>query len=96
MNTGLWNMGSGLSAARSPGMTDEGSTDAGPPALHDGFLHLSDKPGFGLDPDWDFVEKYRVKQVPYPLTAFPAQAGIHFSTARTAEEWSPAFAGTAE
>jgi len=31
------------------------------PELRDGFLHLSDKPGFGLDPDWDFVEKYRVK-----------------------------------
>jgi len=29
------------------------------PELRDGFLHLSDKPGFGLDPDWAFVEKYR-------------------------------------
>jgi D-galactarolactone cycloisomerase len=29
------------------------------PVLRDGFLHLPDKPGFGLDPDWGFVEKYR-------------------------------------
>ncbi len=30
------------------------------PHLHDGHLTISDKPGFGLDVDWSFVEKYRV------------------------------------
>jgi L-alanine-DL-glutamate epimerase-like enolase superfamily enzyme len=29
------------------------------PVLRDGYLHLGDKPGFGLHPDWRFVEKYR-------------------------------------
>jgi D-galactarolactone cycloisomerase len=29
------------------------------PELRDGHLHISDKPGFGLDPDWAFVERYR-------------------------------------
>jgi L-alanine-DL-glutamate epimerase-like enolase superfamily enzyme len=31
------------------------------PVLRDGYLYLSDKPGFGLDPDWGFVEKYRAR-----------------------------------
>ena len=31
------------------------------PVFRDGYLYLSDKPGFGLDPDWGFVEKYRVR-----------------------------------
>jgi D-galactarolactone cycloisomerase len=30
------------------------------PELRDGHLHIGDKPGFGLDPDWAFVERYRV------------------------------------
>src|SRR5437762_14002428 len=29
------------------------------------------------------------------LTGFPAKAGIHFSAAREADQWVPAFAGTA-
>jgi L-alanine-DL-glutamate epimerase-like enolase superfamily enzyme len=29
------------------------------PHLHDGRLQISDKPGFGLEIDWDFVEKYK-------------------------------------
>jgi L-alanine-DL-glutamate epimerase-like enolase superfamily enzyme len=28
------------------------------PELHDGHLHLNDKPGFGLEVDWAFVDKY--------------------------------------
>jgi L-alanine-DL-glutamate epimerase-like enolase superfamily enzyme len=28
------------------------------PELRDGYLHLGDKPGFGLEVDWDFVGKY--------------------------------------
>jgi L-alanine-DL-glutamate epimerase-like enolase superfamily enzyme len=30
------------------------------PELRDGHLHLGDKPGFGLDIDWEFVERHRV------------------------------------
>ena len=30
------------------------------PTLRDGHLEIGDKPGFGLDIDWAFVEKYRV------------------------------------
>lgn len=29
------------------------------PELRDGMLHIGDRPGFGLDPDWAFVERYR-------------------------------------
>jgi L-alanine-DL-glutamate epimerase-like enolase superfamily enzyme len=29
------------------------------PELRDGFLHLGEAPGFGLDPDWAFVTRYR-------------------------------------
>jgi D-galactarolactone cycloisomerase len=28
------------------------------PELRDGYLHIADKPGFGLEIDWDFVEKH--------------------------------------
>jgi L-alanine-DL-glutamate epimerase-like enolase superfamily enzyme len=28
--------------------------------MRDGYLHLGDKPGFGLDIDWKTVERYRV------------------------------------
>ncbi|HEX3953566.1 MAG TPA: mandelate racemase/muconate lactonizing enzyme family protein [Stellaceae bacterium] len=28
------------------------------PELHDGQLIIGDKPGFGLDPDWDFIKRY--------------------------------------
>ena len=31
------------------------------PELRDGHLHLSDKPGFGFEVDWDFVDRYRVR-----------------------------------
>ncbi len=31
------------------------------PHLHDGHLTISDAPGFGLEIDWSFVEKYRVR-----------------------------------
>ena len=30
------------------------------PELRDGFLHIGDAPGFGLEPDWAFVDRYRV------------------------------------
>jgi len=30
------------------------------PELRDGQIHIGDQPGFGLDPDWAFVERYRV------------------------------------
>jgi D-galactarolactone cycloisomerase len=30
------------------------------PELRDGHIHIGDKPGFGLDPDWAFVERYQV------------------------------------
>jgi L-alanine-DL-glutamate epimerase-like enolase superfamily enzyme len=29
------------------------------PELRDGHIHIGDRPGFGLDPDWTFVERYR-------------------------------------
>jgi L-alanine-DL-glutamate epimerase-like enolase superfamily enzyme len=29
------------------------------PELRHGQIHIGDRPGFGLDPDWDFVERYR-------------------------------------
>jgi L-alanine-DL-glutamate epimerase-like enolase superfamily enzyme len=29
------------------------------PQLRDGHLHVGDRPGFGLDPDWAFVERHR-------------------------------------
>jgi L-alanine-DL-glutamate epimerase-like enolase superfamily enzyme len=29
------------------------------PELRDGHLHIGDQPGFGLEPDWAFVERYR-------------------------------------
>ena len=30
------------------------------PELRDGYLHIGDQPGFGLEVDWAFVDKYRV------------------------------------
>ncbi len=30
------------------------------PELRNGQIHIGDRPGFGLDPDWAFVERYRV------------------------------------
>ena len=30
------------------------------PELRDGHLHIGDKPGFGLDVDWGFVDKHRI------------------------------------
>ena len=32
------------------------------PELRDGHLIIGDRPGFGLDIDWAFVDKYRVRQ----------------------------------
>ena len=29
------------------------------PELRDGQIYIGDKPGFGLEPDWAFVERYR-------------------------------------
>src|SRR5437868_3401385 len=29
------------------------------PELRDGHIHIGERPGFGLDPDWAFVERYR-------------------------------------
>lgn len=29
------------------------------PLLRDGHIYIGDRPGFGLDPDWAFVERYR-------------------------------------
>jgi L-alanine-DL-glutamate epimerase-like enolase superfamily enzyme len=29
------------------------------PELRDGHIHIAERPGFGLDPDWQFVERYR-------------------------------------
>jgi L-alanine-DL-glutamate epimerase-like enolase superfamily enzyme len=29
------------------------------PELRDGHLHIGDQPGFGIEPDWAFVERYR-------------------------------------
>ena len=31
------------------------------PELRDGQVHFGDQPGFGLEPDWKFVERYRVQ-----------------------------------
>src|SRR5207302_10930688 len=31
------------------------------PELRDGHLHLSDRPGFGLEVDWAFVDRHRVR-----------------------------------
>jgi D-galactarolactone cycloisomerase len=31
------------------------------PELRDGQLHFGDQPGFGLEPDWKFIERYRVQ-----------------------------------
>jgi D-galactarolactone cycloisomerase len=31
------------------------------PEQRDGHLHFGDQPGFGLEPDWKFVERYRVQ-----------------------------------
>jgi L-alanine-DL-glutamate epimerase-like enolase superfamily enzyme len=31
------------------------------PEFRDGHLHLGDRPGFGLEPDWGFVDKYRLR-----------------------------------
>jgi L-alanine-DL-glutamate epimerase-like enolase superfamily enzyme len=30
------------------------------PELQDGLLYVGDAPGFGLEPDWAFVDRYRV------------------------------------
>jgi len=29
------------------------------PELRDGHIHIGDKPGFGIEPDWHFVERFR-------------------------------------
>jgi L-alanine-DL-glutamate epimerase-like enolase superfamily enzyme len=29
------------------------------PELREGHLHIGNQPGFGFDPDWSFVERYR-------------------------------------
>ena len=51
------------------GVESHGGADSDPlayglfrehPHLHDGHLTIGDKPGFGLEIDWGFVEKYRV------------------------------------
>jgi D-galactarolactone cycloisomerase len=31
------------------------------PKLRDGHLHLGDRPGFGLEVDWTFVDRYRLR-----------------------------------
>src|SRR5437868_11093769 len=31
------------------------------PEQRDGHLHFGDQPGFGLEPDWKFVERYRIQ-----------------------------------
>ena len=31
------------------------------PQLRDGHLQLGEKPGFGLEVDWAFVDKYRIR-----------------------------------
>ncbi len=50
------------------GVESHGGADSDPlahglfreyPELRDGHLHIADKPGFGLEPDWAFVERYR-------------------------------------
>jgi len=29
--------------------------------LRDGHLHLGDRPGFGIEVDWAFVDRYRLR-----------------------------------
>jgi D-galactarolactone cycloisomerase len=50
------------------GVESHGGVDSDPlahglfreyPKLRDGHLHIGDQPGFGLEPDWQFVERYR-------------------------------------
>jgi L-alanine-DL-glutamate epimerase-like enolase superfamily enzyme len=50
------------------GVESHGSADSDPlahglfreyPELRDGHLHIGDQPGFGIEPDWAFVERYR-------------------------------------
>src|SRR6266705_2585976 len=50
------------------GVESHGGSDTDPlayglfrehPELRDGHIHIGDRPGFGLDPDWAFVERYR-------------------------------------
>jgi L-alanine-DL-glutamate epimerase-like enolase superfamily enzyme len=31
------------------------------PELRDGHLHIGENPGFGLEPDWKFLERYRIE-----------------------------------
>jgi L-alanine-DL-glutamate epimerase-like enolase superfamily enzyme len=31
------------------------------PELRDGHLHFGDKPGFGIEIDWVFVDRYRLR-----------------------------------
>jgi D-galactarolactone cycloisomerase len=51
------------------GVESHGGSDTDPlahglfrthPELRDGFLHIGEASGFGLDPDWAFIERYRV------------------------------------
>jgi L-alanine-DL-glutamate epimerase-like enolase superfamily enzyme len=51
------------------GVESHGGNDSDPlahglfqehPELRDGHLHFGDRPGFGIEPDWQFVEHYRV------------------------------------
>jgi L-alanine-DL-glutamate epimerase-like enolase superfamily enzyme len=51
------------------GVESHGGSDSDPlahglfqqhPELRDGHLHFGDRPGFGIEPDWQFVEHYRV------------------------------------
>ena len=30
----------------------------GGPETRDGFVHLNDKPGFGVEIDWDYAKRY--------------------------------------
>jgi L-alanine-DL-glutamate epimerase-like enolase superfamily enzyme len=50
------------------GVESHGGADSDPlahglfreyPELRDGHLHIGDQPGFGIEPDWAFVERYR-------------------------------------
>jgi L-alanine-DL-glutamate epimerase-like enolase superfamily enzyme len=50
------------------GVESHGGADSDPlahglfreyPELRDGLLHIGDQPGFGIEPDWAFVERYR-------------------------------------
>ena len=52
------------------GVESHGGSDSDPlahglfqehPELRHGHLHFGDQPGFGIEPDWQFVEQYRVK-----------------------------------